>query len=43
MRFVLNDPYALRGAVEQLAGQQPRTASFGSSSLGLASARARST
>ena len=23
MRFVYNDPYALRGAVEQLAGQQP--------------------
>jgi HSP20 family protein len=23
MRFVFNDPYALRGAVEQLAGQQP--------------------
>jgi hypothetical protein len=23
MRFVYNDPYALRGAVEQLVGQQP--------------------
>ena len=23
MRFVYNDPYALRNAVEQLAGQQP--------------------
>ena len=23
MRFVFNDPYALRNAVEQLAGQQP--------------------
>jgi hypothetical protein len=23
MRFVSNDPYALRGAVERLAGEQP--------------------
>jgi hypothetical protein len=23
MRFVYNDPYALRGAVERLAGEQP--------------------
>jgi HSP20 family molecular chaperone IbpA len=23
MRFVFNDPYALRGAVERLAGEQP--------------------
>ena len=23
MRFVYTDPYALRGAVQQLAGQQP--------------------